>query len=59
MWYAGMQKCIMYEHDCVHTCIYVQGGQTALYTASRKGHEAVVELLLKAEHTDVSLSRKV
>ena len=44
-------------HDNV-LLIHVQDGMTPLYIASRKGHGAVVKLLLE-QHADVSISKTV
>ena len=43
------------------SCVFLptQDGWTALYTASKRGHVAVVDLLLQMERTDVSISKKV
>ena len=38
--------------------VHVQDGMTPLYIASRKGHGAVVKLLLE-QHADVSISKTV
>ena len=49
-------------HDSGVSCspLHVQDGETALFIASRKGHDQIVELLLRREadvnhHTKVSL----
>ena len=43
--------------DAVSTCL-LQDGQTALFAASRKGHDRIVELLLRRE-ADVNHHTKV